>query len=49
MIDFDKAIELIITALFSGIGSALGMYFSNKALIKYVEKILKRMKHRVQA
>lgn len=44
MIDIEKAIELVVQALFTGIGSAVGIYLGNKGLISSIKKIVKKAK-----
>ena len=37
---------LILTGLFTGLGSAIGNYFANKHLIERVEKLNKKIKRK---
>lgn len=39
MLDFDTIIVMVTTGLFTGLGSALGNYFAQRAFIKHLEKI----------
>ena len=38
-----NVLELVMTGLCVGVGSALGLYFANKGLIKQLEKILSKL------
>ena len=42
--DWQAILILIVTALFTGIGSAIGSYIANKGLISRLEKRLNRLK-----
>ena len=47
-IDWGDLIKTLINAIFSGIGSGIGMYFTAKALIGNFEKVMKKAKKHVQ-
>jgi hypothetical protein len=44
MLDLETVLNLILTALFTGIGSGLGMYIANKHLIDKIEKVTNKLK-----
>lgn len=43
---FDIYLGLALNGLFSGLGSAIGVYFANKHIVKKSEKLMRRIKRR---
>lgn len=47
-LDWNELLKTLVYAIFSGIGSGIGMYFTAKGLINNFEKMMKKAKKHVQ-
>lgn len=46
MLDIESLLMLVINAIFIGLGSAIGSYIANRALLIHLEKFEKNLKKR---